>query len=307
METIPFDRQYSDSRSLSRASHRLRARRNRYASFRHITPGELPSAPTPPKHYRASCIQFMCYKAGKSHLGICSSFPADLSTAPVRTLTKREAYDEAQDKNNWRSAPKQVDWRGYRESGRGLCVGRKRARENKEAREYVKDQYVWGEELFELQSGGHGDCSICLGRDGPELDEKLVGPSEAYFGARAVKLAACFKGPGDEGYESEEVGEHAEEETVVERHCACQWWLPGKRLWDLNNQGENRPVSWVDRWDCCDECYDDEECEEEEHEMEEMGETVEDVGDNDEEDDDWDILSVTESVWTEISDVDEER
>ncbi|KAF2790838.1 hypothetical protein K505DRAFT_327299 [Melanomma pulvis-pyrius CBS 109.77] len=94
--------EYRDLRSAARAQHRIRARNVKYNSFHAIHASDLPSEPSstsrPPhvqqSHYLPVCIHTECPTQGTADGHALSSFPADLSTAPIATFTGREAYQE---------------------------------------------------------------------------------------------------------------------------------------------------------------------------------------------------------------------
>ncbi|KAF2816466.1 uncharacterized protein BDZ99DRAFT_458333 [Mytilinidion resinicola] len=82
---------FQDLRSAHRAVTHTRARAEKYYSFKGLSPSDLSSP-----HYVAVCCVRGCKTEGKLDSCWPTSFPADLSTAPVRQFSKREAYKEAQ-------------------------------------------------------------------------------------------------------------------------------------------------------------------------------------------------------------------
>jgi hypothetical protein len=94
---------YRDLRSASRVKHRERARNVKYNSFRTVHASDLPSklsstsqAPhIQQEHYLPVCAYPECPTIGTADGHIWSSFPADLSEAPVAKFTAREALQVA--------------------------------------------------------------------------------------------------------------------------------------------------------------------------------------------------------------------
>lgn len=82
---------FRDLRSASRARKRETAKQKKYYHFRGLSPSDL-YAP----HYIPLCATSSCPTQGTPDDCWLLVFPADLSTAPVRTFTKREFYEEAQ-------------------------------------------------------------------------------------------------------------------------------------------------------------------------------------------------------------------
>ncbi|KAF2020223.1 hypothetical protein BU24DRAFT_459826 [Aaosphaeria arxii CBS 175.79] len=82
---------FLDLRSARRAKNRTRKHLLKYSNFDSLTRADLPSSPSQKPHYLPSSCP--------SHPGrfcLFSTFPAQLSDAPVAKFTKREAFLEAQ-------------------------------------------------------------------------------------------------------------------------------------------------------------------------------------------------------------------
>ncbi|KAF2683163.1 hypothetical protein K458DRAFT_419367 [Lentithecium fluviatile CBS 122367] len=89
------DPAYRDLRSASRAKQRQRKHVKRYDGFRTVTPIDCPSHPEQRAHYLPTCRESRCPTHNTLDACPLRALPADLSIAPTRKFTKREAWKEA--------------------------------------------------------------------------------------------------------------------------------------------------------------------------------------------------------------------
>lgn len=219
---------FADLRSASRACKRTRSHMEKYGRFRRtgLTRADLPSSPNQKPHYLPnSCpLTNHCTSSEMAEQCVFSTFPADLSTAPVAKFTKQEAYQEAQ---LWPRPPKPHHSRHKQDK----CKWEKRKATMKDTKRMIFD-------------GEHVDD-----QDWYDYEDTLMGwmtPYERYCEMRQFR--DIYESTEDDLYDEDE-GYHsseAESESV-------QWERWSNKEWIYHRNFANGwfRAKWKCRWGYC--------------------------------------------------------